>query len=122
MHGKQLRDRCVDLGDLLDDQDLGDLVKTGSAVLLGNIDAHEAQLSHFGDDLGTHVTCFIHLLRIRSDISLRKLFGKLNHCLLVFCHDNCHRILYLPSEEPNYILLRFTRAPDCRRICAGDIP
>src|SRR5262249_35473484 len=61
------RDRRVDAGQLLDGDRVRDGVGAGAAVLLGDRDAHEAELPELRDEVVGEPAFAIELLRHRSD-------------------------------------------------------
>jgi hypothetical protein len=65
--------RRVDAGELLDDEDGHEERRPRAAVLLGDLDAHDAELEAGVDEVARHGRVAVHLRDVRPDPLLREL-------------------------------------------------
>ncbi len=72
-------------GDLRDDQHLADLVHPGSAVLLGDVQPHNAHLGQSGDQLSGEPPGLVDLIGQGSDLLFRKFPYHLTNRILILC-------------------------------------
>ena len=75
---------AADLAHFLHSHDVAEIGCALAAVLLGEIDAHHAQLGHFSDGLLGEALLLVHLLGQRLDLVLRELPEHLLHQELFF--------------------------------------
>ena len=64
--------RGVDPRDLLDGQHREEYPAAGTPVLLRHLDAHQAELEEAGNQVGTELRRFVHLLDVRLELGLRE--------------------------------------------------
>ena len=75
-------DGGVDGGDLFDGEDGAEEGAADAAVLVGDFDAHEAEVEELGDDGGAHLLGFVHLADERCDLVAGELADRLLEELL----------------------------------------
>jgi len=106
LHVDEDADAGVDAGELLDDERGGEEGCAGAAVLLGHLDAHQAELEELGDQRRVHPLRLVHLVDERADGALGEVaHGVAEHRLFLAEHrerraargeiNGCHRMPFL---------------------------
>ena len=68
MNGDRDADTRVAARELLEHEHVGEEVGSGSAVLLGDADAHQPELGELGEDVAGEVVLAVPLGRVRLDL------------------------------------------------------
>ena len=95
---------AADLGQLFHSHGVSQNVSASAAVLLGEVDAHHAQLSHLLDGLHGEALFLIDLLGQGLDFGLRKLTVHFAEHLMLFAQNEIHK---LPSLRFHAIFKKF---------------
>ncbi len=96
---------AADLGQLLHAHGVGQHIAAGAAVLLGEVDAHHAQLGHLLDGLHGEALLLVDLLSQRLDFVLGEFAVHLAEHLLLFCQMKIHIPFtpFLVGADFNYL-------------------
>ena len=94
-------DPGADLGHLLDEDALGDLVGADPAVLLGEDDPQEPQLTEHRQDLDRELLVALRLLDQRSDLRLGELADHLAQVVLLLREGVAQHSLPRPGRGPS---------------------
>ena len=91
VHRDRDADSCVRSRELLEHEDVGEEVGTGAAELLGDADAHEAELAELREELAREGVIAIPRGRVRRDLGLGHLPGELLDRALLGSEREVHR-------------------------------
>ena len=105
LHVHEDRSRCIDGRQLFDREHGHEQAAAGSAVRLGNLDPHEAELEELGNQGGIELRRLLHRLHARADLAL----GEVSHRALkhpFFFGERGKRVHAFLSDGPSVSISR----------------